>query len=259
MLKIKQILAVLSLFVLWQMMPKGQEGVQYAFGPLATLAVSAGIGALAGGLSRKKRREFTEADLDKYKFPKYDATAEKAKLIRNADAMLKKRRSLANEKASSMGLDPVQASFSNEEDIHNALLDGLTQIDELDRKNKEERARILLQLNESQPEDESAISAILGGAIQGAGLGTKLYNAFDSGASPAPNSGLTSNQVMANDMTNPLNNDAGGMVLNTIGGEKKGLSSDDPLGIGTMKNPAFNMTGKGFNNSNIYKFLGALK
>lgn len=218
---------------------------------------SALVGAVGNLFGGKKKKNYTLDDLKQYGYKPYDAAAKKKELMRISGQMLQQRRNLANQKASSLGLDPVQSSFTNEADVHDSLLSGIAQIEDEETKYNNAWAEKLLMINESQPEDESTISKLVEGAFTGADLGLKFGSVLGhSNKNPAdpgnlPGTVPTTIPPVGNTVA-PQYDPA---TTTMIGSEPTGLSSNNPFGIKKFSDAGINNYG----NSNIAKLLGSMK
>jgi len=217
---------------------------------------SALVGAVGNLFGGKKKKNYTLDDLKQYGYKPYDAAAKKKELMRISGQMLQQRRNLANQKASSLGLDPVQSSFTNEADVHDSLLSGIAQIEDEETKYNNAWAEKLLMINESQPEDESTISKLVEGAFTGADLGLKFgsvlghSNKNTAGPGNLPGTVPTTIPPVGNTVAPPQYDPA---TTTMIGSEPTGLSN--PFGIKKFSDAGMNNYG----NSNIAKLLGSMK
>lgn len=235
----------------------------FGIDPVTAIGIgSAAVGAIGNLFGGRKKKNYTLEDLKQYGYKPYDAAAKKKELMRISGQMLQQRRNLANQKASSLGLDPVQSSFTNEADVHDSLLSGIAQIEDEETKYNNAWAEKLLMINESQPEDESTIGKLLEGAFTGADLGLKfgsVFNHSNAGQGTEPVPGTAPPPVVGNTIA-PTTYDP--TTTTMIGSEPTGLSSKNPYNIGIM-NPEASINGKmngmGYGSSNIAKLLGSMK
>ena len=228
----------------------------FGFDPITAITVGSAVVGAAGNLfGGRKKKNYTLDDLKQYGYKPYDAAAKKKELMRISGQMLQQRRNLANQKASSLGLDPVQSSFTNEADVHDSLMAGIAQIEDEETKYNNAWAEKLLMINESQPEDESTISKLVEGAFTGADLGLKFgsvlgHSNANNGTQPVPQNAPQAPMV-GNTVAPPYDP----ATTTMIGSEPTGLSSNNPFGIKKFSDAGMSNSG----NSNIAKLLGSMK
>lgn len=164
-------------------------------GPLAIAGIGAGIKGLASFFSSNPQAEAKRKMLEQLNEQEQqikDDTARNKKVVQmTAETSKKQRRGIASQNNAARGVDDPTAIFSNEEDIINAEMQGLTDLD-AQMQNTLSDIRQKRMMIEAMDEGPSAIERGIGGAIEGANLGFDVASAMGklSPKMPDPTAGL---------------------------------------------------------------------
>lgn len=156
-----------------------------------TALASAAGGGLLGLFGKKKKKTYTMRDLMDAGYEPYNESEELDYMNRSVQNRLKSIRSASNENAAQYGLDPVSSNFANEEGIHNSAIQEEGNIRSRAKEDRNQRAQMLFQMNAAQPDEQSDLEALFGGALGGLDLGLQTYDILTpiGGALPDPTGG----------------------------------------------------------------------
>lgn len=158
---------------------------KYGFDPFGIAAITAGAGGLFNSLfGDDDRKEYTLDDLVKYGYEPYNADKERGDLQRVLSGRRKSRRQGIKSKNFQSGKNNPTDVYTNEEDLTQAEVLGLSEIEKNKRAEDNRIASILFQLNESQPEEKGFGQNFLEGALESLPIGLEIGRLNELGKLP---------------------------------------------------------------------------
>lgn len=157
---------------------------KYGFDPLIIAGLTAAAGGLGNALFGSDRREYTMDDIVKYGYKPYNADKERGDLQRVLSSRRKSRRQGIKGKNFQSGKNNPTDVYANEEDITQAEVLGLSDIERKKREEDNRIATILFGLNESQPEEQGFGFNFLEGALETLPIGLEAGRLNELGKLP---------------------------------------------------------------------------
>jgi hypothetical protein len=190
-------------------------------------AAFAAAGMIGNMFSGDDQKEYTREDLAKYGYDFMDTGKAKGDLSRMISARLKGRRSGIDAKNKQQGSKTATDVYSNEEDLINAEVEGMSRIDEEKRMEDQAVAKTLFQMNAGR-EEESMFDKGFAGALTGASLGLGLDNALSSDLPEGTDLDITEKTGNLSSLSDKISNlpgstdnGVGGIADKIVGGRRK--------------------------------------